>query len=323
MKVYRWDSTGVILLSNSTFSAKLDNFDVNALISSLEGEQPCFYVSGADDDPIFLVNDLLANALYGGWGVPHGAIKAESYLTAALTGDSSTQIAVREEECNGNRLLEADVFLAIMDSYPTALRIQDAENFEIVRVDSGYSSGLTATVAGFGSGGAVLFDHPKGAIVQRAVCFPSSIGVNGVIGARTQEERPAAVSNLTVDCPSSYTIDVSWDTHDSWLSPDQRGRVKYFDIYVLKHGDGISEFGIPEGVGELMLPSAEDEQPTDTSGTQSVTGITDYYNQSTKALASITVAGDYYVFVYPKQESGKKYDSLLGAVSRATVAVTS
>jgi hypothetical protein len=323
MKVYRWDSTGVILLSGSTFTAKLDNFDVNALISQLEGEQICFLVSGAEDDPIFLVDFLLANALYGGWGVPHAAIRAESFLTAALTADVSTQITVRNEESNGYPLLEANQLLAIMDDYPTTLRIQDAPNYEVVRVDSGYTSGVTANIAGFGAGGAVLYDHPKGAIVQKAICFPSSIGINGVIGARTQEARPIAVQNLSVESPSAYTIDASWDTHSSWLAPDQRGRVKYYDIYVLKHGEGISEFGIPEGVGQLMLPSIEDAQPAPVDGVQSVTGITEYYDQTAKDLATITVAGNYYVFVYPKQESGKKYDSLLGAVSRATVDVIS
>lgn len=325
MTIYRIGTSGYPVLDDGSFTLEVTGLDIQALAPDhpeLEGEHYFLIITGGEDEPLHLLDGLYSNLMYGAIGVPHGDVEAESFLTAPLVADTSTTIAVREEECPRARLLDPGVFLAIMDDYPTALRHQDQTNFEIVRVSPSYPGGLSADIVGFGAGGAVLYNHPAEAIVQRVKGFPSSVGLNGIPGVRTALSRPAAVTNLEGTPAGSYAFNLTWDEHPNWHSKDAPGLVQYFDVYVLKHGEGISIKGMPAGAGALMLPVLEDIEPDPSGDIHSVAGVNQYYNQTTKTVDNITVADTYYVFVYPKAETGKKYNSLLGLPASARVDVT-
>jgi hypothetical protein len=317
-------ATGRAALLSENYTLAVASYDFGALSRLLEGEQPYLTLAraGATDLAIQELLGLKENLQRGGWGVPHGDLGREGYLSTDAAAAATTIVLRQATDPDGDNLFAASEFIQIMDTYPTAKTVQDQVNAEVVRINSGYTSGTTLTVAGFNTGG-LVYAHKAGAIVQPVLALPFSVGMNGVPGIQYLAERPTAVLSLAVTNPTAGSLTAVWATHDNWWSPTVIGRVTHYDIYVLKHGQGICLYGLPEGITPEMMPSKLDQQPTDSGGNQTVTGITTYYDQTTRALTAITAAGYYYVLVYPKTNAGRRADVRLGAVAIKALNVTS
>jgi hypothetical protein len=270
------------------------------------------------------------NAVFGDFRTAHGALEGcQTRLAAATVANTSTTINVESDvDEYGNPLFEAGMLVVITTKLPETIykHHQDEVVRDAVRIGDAYEYGTTAKTAipivGFGTAGAIEKAFQIGAFVQHAKVFPGSMGINGEVGALASYERPSAVTGLAVSTSTASEIDaVSWDEHDQLRSDGFV--VGGFDVYVLKHGQGICAEGEPKGPLPHFLPSVEDNLPTPADSKHTLgSSLTQYFDQSTNQLTSID-SGVFYVIVVPVTASDIGEKTRYGHVAVESVTVSS
>ena len=262
-------------------------------------------VKGKSDNNIQRDMGAYWNAMFGDFRVPHGALEGrQTRLAAALVADTGTTMNVDEDTDEyGNALFAAGMMVTITSVLPESLyrHHQEEVSIDVVEIGTAYVYGTTAKtvipIIGFGTAGAIGKAFAAGAFVQPAKVFPGSMGVNGIVGALASYERPDAVSTLTGVTAVTAQIDtITWAEYTQLRTSG--GVVGGFDIYILKKGEGVCVAGPPKGIKEHFIPSVAGSLPTVAASVHTVSTTTQYYNQSTNALATID-NGTFYVCVFP------------------------
>jgi hypothetical protein len=249
------------------------------------------------------------NLLYGGYRHPHGAIEGQARITAAVTGGTTTALTVDvQTDRHGAQMFFADQFIVIMNDLPKSFSKahHDLITFEALQIDSGYTTGLTFTVQGMGATDSVLNSYVVGAIVQPMKAFHSSLGLDASNGLLAHLSKPTTPTGLSATTATTQIDSIAWAESAELRDTAGGGTIGGYDIYVLKDGQGICANGMPTAAdfkrSESLLATLVDQNPTPSASVQTVTNVTQYYNQSTNVLTTID-AGTYYVILLAKTAS--------------------